>query len=172
MKKKKFIPYRRKLEGKTNYRKRLEMLKSGKLRLVVRKSLKNMTIQLVEFKVDGDKTVFGLSSKSLEKYGWTKYRRNIPAAYLVGLLAGKKAKELKITTVTPDFGIRKPHQKGVVFAALKGVIDAGIKTSLHDSNKNEAIFPDKERLKGNHTKTKINYDQIKEKISKWQNQKK
>jgi large subunit ribosomal protein L18 len=160
------LPYKRKREGKTDYRKRLNLLKSKLTRMVIRRSLKEIVIQFVNYSPDGDKILSTTRSTELKKHGLTGSKKNIPAAYLVGLLAGKKAKELKITTVTPDFGIRKPHQKGVVFAALKGVIDAGIKTSLHDSNKNEAIFPDKERLKGNHTKTKINYDQIKEKISK------
>jgi large subunit ribosomal protein L18 len=160
------LPYKRKREGKTDYRKRLSLLKSGLTRMIIRKSLKEITIQFINYHPDGDKVLLTTRSGELKKQGLTGSMKNIPAAYLTGILAGKKAKELKISKVTPDFGIRKPHKKGAVFAALKGVIDSGITTALHDSNKDEAIFPDKERLKGNHTKAKINYEQIKDKISK------
>ena len=43
---------RRRREGKTDYRKRLRLLRSGKVRMVVRKSLKNTQIQLIEYKED------------------------------------------------------------------------------------------------------------------------
>ena len=44
---------RRRREGKTDYRKRLRLLRSRKIRMVVRKSLKNTQVQLVEYK-EGD----------------------------------------------------------------------------------------------------------------------
>ena len=76
MKTKRFLPFRRKLQGKTNYRKRLELLKSNALRIVVRKSLKNITVQAVEYHPDGDKTLFTVTSKDLKEYGWKGYGRN------------------------------------------------------------------------------------------------
>jgi large subunit ribosomal protein L18 len=45
---------RRQREGRTNYRKRLKLLRSGKVRAVVRKSIKNTQIQLIEYKEKGD----------------------------------------------------------------------------------------------------------------------
>ena len=48
------VPFRRKREGKTNYKKRLGLLKSKSLRLVVRKSNKHILVQLV------DQTIFSM----------------------------------------------------------------------------------------------------------------
>jgi len=45
---------RRRREGKTDYRKRLKLLRSRKVRMVVRKSIKNTQIQFVEYKEGGD----------------------------------------------------------------------------------------------------------------------
>ena len=163
MKHRKFIPYRRKLEGKTNYRKRLEMLKSGKLRLVVRKSLKNITIQLVEFRVDGDKTVFGLSSKALEKYGWTKYRRNIPAAYLLGLAFGIEAQKKGLNEAVFDLGLYKSRKGTVLFSVLNGIVDSGM-----DVHHNKTVFPSEDRIMGKHISIEMEkeFEKVKGNIQK------
>ena len=57
-----YVKPRRRREGKTDYRKRLCLLRSGKTRLVVRKSLKNTQIQFVQYKEDGDKIILAASS--------------------------------------------------------------------------------------------------------------
>jgi large subunit ribosomal protein L18 len=101
--KKKIVEYRRKREGRTNYRKRLKLLSSNKLRLVIRKSLKNITSQLVGYDINGDQVVLGASSKELEKeFNWKFNRSNIPAAYLTGLLLGVKAKKKGIKKAILD----------------------------------------------------------------------
>ena len=41
--------YRRKREGKTDYRKRLRLLLSGKPRLVIRRSLRDISAQVIEY---------------------------------------------------------------------------------------------------------------------------
>jgi large subunit ribosomal protein L18 len=145
MKKKKFILYRRKREGKTNYKKRLGLLKSGSVRLVVRKSLRHVTVQLVEFHPDGDKTLLTASSKELGQYGWKGYTRNIPAGYLVGLLCGVKAKQQKISAAIFDQGLYAARKGTVLFSTLKGVVDGGLDVP-HDP----VIFPEEERLQGKH----------------------
>ena len=86
------VAKRRKRQGKTNYRKRLKLLKSGELRLVVRPSLKRISAQLIEFHPSGDKVIVAANSIELEKLGWNYGKGNIPAAYLTGLLIGTKAK--------------------------------------------------------------------------------
>ncbi len=53
--KKRTVPHRRKREAKTNYKKRLALLKSGEYRLVLRKTTNTMIAQIVEYHVDGDK---------------------------------------------------------------------------------------------------------------------
>ncbi len=161
------IPYKRKLQGKTDYAKRLNLLKSGKTRLVIRRSLKNVYIQFVEFNPDGDKVLSSTSSAELQKeYGLKGSLKNTPSSYLTGLLAGKKATKLKIKEVIPDLGIRKPHAGGAVFAALKGVIDAGIAMPHGEASEEGSIFPTGERIKGQHIKIKQNYEEIRNKILK------
>ena len=157
------IPYKRKRLGKTNYHKRIELLKSQKPRLVIRKSLSNILIQIVEFNVDGDKIVVSAHSNELKKHGWTYSRKNIPACYLTGLILGKKALDKGIKSVVADIGMQSSTKGNKLFSALKGVIDSGM-----DINFNEKILPDESRLSGQHI---VNYcKQLKENESKYKNQ--
>ena len=156
------LPKRRSLEGKTNYKNRLAYIKSGKPRLVIRISNKNVLIQFIEYSPDGDKIVCTTSSKALEKqYGWKYSRKNISASYLTGLLAGTIAIKKGIKSAITDVGLRTPDYGSKYFGALKGVIEAGI-TVPHDKK----IFPPSERLEGTHLKNKIDVKSIKEKIIK------
>ena len=91
------IPHRRKREGKTDYRKRLTLLKSRKPRFVVRKSLRSTICQIVKYEVEGDKVVVSVNSSDLKKLGWNFHGGNVPSAYLTGMLCAKKAKEHKIS---------------------------------------------------------------------------
>ncbi len=143
----KTVPYRRKREQKTNYAKRLKLLHSGKKRLVVRFSSSKVLAQLVEFTPKGDKVLVGTDSFALRKYGWPYSCKNFPAAYLTGLLFGKKMKEKKFTEMAVlDTGFRMPQRQGKIYAFLKGVIDAGI--SIPHGQKE--IFPDERRIQGRH----------------------
>lgn len=122
------VPFRRKREGKTNYKKRLKLLLSNKVRLLIRKSLKNILIQLIEYHEQGDKIIISISSKVLERdYGWKMNKGNVPAAYLTGLLAGLKAKQKGLKEAILDTGLQQSSVKcSRIYAALKGVIDAGL----------------------------------------------
>lgn len=122
----KTIHYRRKREGKTNYRKRLKILLSEKTRLVVRKSLKHMYAQLVEYNEDGDMVKVSAASEELKKLGWKANTGNIPAAYLVGYLLGKKAQKSKVKQAILDIGLQPSVKGSKVYAVAKGAIDAGI----------------------------------------------
>ncbi len=168
-KNKRTINYRRRSEGKTNYKKRLSLLKSRKLRLVVRKFNKNIIAQLIEYSPEGDKVISSANSRELKKYGWKLNRGNIPAAYLVGLLIGKRAKGKEAIL---DIGLQTPVNGGKIYAALKGAIDGGLKVEAE-----EKVFPKKERIEGKHIisyeKNKITekefekqFNEVKEKIIK------
>jgi len=161
----KVVPFKRKREGKTDYKKRMKLLAYNKPRLVVRKSLKNLSAQIIEYHPNGDRVVVSAHSRELIKMGWKGYRRNVPAAYLVGLLCGAKAKDKGIKEAVLDLGLHPSVKGSVLYAALKGVLDAGI-TVPHD----ESVLPPEERLVGAHTKNpeeaKKNYEMIKEKILK------
>ena len=135
-------PYKRKKEGKTNYKKRLNYIKSGFPRLVVRPSLKHIQLQVVEFHEDGDKILFSTNSKELNKFGWKAPTGNIPAAYLTGLLCGSKIKS-KIKELIVDFGLNSVIVKSRLFAVLKGILDAGIKINVKGE-----VLPEQERISG------------------------
>jgi len=136
------VPFKRRRDGKTNYRKRLALVKSGKNRVVIRKSLNNILIQIVSSTFEGDKTLITAFSKELRDMGWNFHCGNTPAAYLTGYLCGKKAKELADEFVL-DIGLQRSIKGGRNYAALKGFIDAGCKVNV-----NESIFPPEDRVKG------------------------
>ncbi|MBS3132302.1 50S ribosomal protein L18 [Candidatus Woesearchaeota archaeon] len=139
------VQVRRKREGRTNYKKRIKMLISEKPRLVIRKSLKNIHADIVEFDQKGDKVLASAHSKELEKLGWKFSRGNLPAAYLVGLLAGKKAKAKGVQEAILDIGLNKSVKGSRLYAALSGVVDAGVNVP-HD----KSVLPAKERVQGEH----------------------
>lgn len=147
------IPYRRKREGKTNYNRRRKLIASKELRLVIRKSNKNIITQISKYEVDGDKIVVGTNSRELIKKGWKGGRGNIAAAYLTGLLLGTKAKKQGIKKAILDIGLAHPTKGGVVYSALKGVVDGGVEVPH-----SEDVLPKQERIEGKHimmnTKTK------------------
>jgi large subunit ribosomal protein L18 len=153
---------RRQREGKTDYRKRLNLLRARKTRLVVRKSLKNTQVQFVEYKEGGDSIVVSAVSKELvSKYKWKYSTSSTPAAYLTGILAGKRAKDKGIEECVLDIGRYIPVTGSKVFASLKGAIDAGIQCP-HSKEK----LPKEDRLMGKHLDKNIMSDveDIKNKI--------
>jgi large subunit ribosomal protein L18 len=159
------LKYRRRREGKTNYKKRISIIKSGKHRLVIRKSLTNMYIQMIEFGIKGDKIIASSSGFELKKNGWKHSTGNLPAAYLVGLTAGKKMAKLGLKDAILDIGMQKSVPGSRIYAALKGVVDAGINVPHSDG-----VMPSEDRIKGKHIadyrKTDImkDFDSMKKKI--------
>ncbi len=139
------VPFRRKREGKTNYKKRLGLVSSGLPRMVIRKTNKNVTAQLVKSSDEGDKVIASAHTNELKKYGWKCARRNLPAAYLTGLLCGLKAKKAGVKNAILDIGMHPPIKGSVVFAALKGSIDAGLEIPH-----SEEALPSEERISGKH----------------------
>lgn len=145
MKKTKVVPYRRKRERKTHYGRRLKLLLSRKPRLVIRRFSKNITAQIVDYNPAGDEVVASAHSRELVKMGWKGARGNIPAAYLTGLLCGAKAGRKGIKDAVLDISLHTPVKGSVVYAALKGVLDAGVNVPH-----SEEILPPEDRLYGKH----------------------
>ncbi len=140
------VKFRRRREGKTNYRKRKALILSGKPRLVTRGSLRHMLVQVVEARLEGDHVLASASSKELvTKFGWRGDCGNVPAAYLTGLLAGYRALSKGIKEAVLDIGLHKPSKGSRVFAALKGAVDAGMSIPH-----GEEILPDMSRIRGEH----------------------
>ena len=139
------VSFRRKRQGRTNYRKRLKILLSNKFRFVIRKSLKNFQASVIEYNPKGDRILFTISSNALNKLGWNYGGGNLPSAYLVGLLAGKEAIKKGIREAVLDVGFNISTKGSRLYAALAGAIDAGLKIPL-----NTEILPPKERIAGEH----------------------
>ncbi len=141
------VPFRRRREGKTDYRHRIGLLKGGKVRAVVRKSNRATRVQFVEYAATGDKVVASAVSTDLAELGWTGSGKSTPGAYLTGLLAGKRAKEKGVEEAVLDIGLREPAKGATIFAALKGILDAGVDVPHSDD-----MLPSKDRITGKHMK--------------------
>ncbi|MFT4309383.1 MAG: 50S ribosomal protein L18 [Candidatus Woesearchaeota archaeon] len=139
------IKYRRAREGRTSYKQRINLLKGQKPRLIIRKSLNNITVSIAEYSPDGDMIRVNVHSSSLKKMGWTHSTGNIPSAYLTGYIAAKKAVSMGIKEAILDLGLQTKVLRGRMFAALKGALDAGMKIP-HD----EKALPEKNRILGEH----------------------
>jgi len=152
---------KRRRERKTDYNARLKLLKSSLPRIVIRKTNRYIIAQHVKSKKAQDSVVIGVNSKELLKYGWEKSGnlKSIPACYLTGMLLGKKIKEKKENKAVLDIGLIRNVKKGRIYAVLKGLVDSGI-----EIKHKEGIFPDEKRIKGEHLKNKINFDEIKNKL--------
>jgi len=140
----KVMQYRRKREGRTDYKKRLKMLVSGIPRLVVRRSNKNIVVQVVDYSDDGDHVITSANSSELKKLGWKHATGNLPAAYLTGMLAAQKSKKKDVTKAIVDFGLQ-PKACSRLYAAVKGAKDNGMDIPASDD-----IFPSEDRLSGKH----------------------
>lgn len=139
------IGFRRRREGRTDYRRRLRLLRSGMPRAVVRKSLNQTRVQVVAYGDRGDRVVASAVSGELEAFGWTVGTGNVPAAYLTGLLAGRRATQKGVKEAVLDLGVQPPSAGGRLFAAAKGLIDAGLAVPH-----GEGVSPSPERIRGAH----------------------
>ncbi|HOU70914.1 MAG TPA: 50S ribosomal protein L18 [Methanothrix sp.] len=141
------VPFRRRREGKTNYHVRYKLILSKKPRVVIRKSNGSTTLQLVLAEQTGDKTLLTVNSRALKDYGYTFSKGNIPAAYLTGLLFGKKMLALGISEGIADIGLHSSTKGNRIYAAIKGVVDAGV-----DVPHGSEILPEEDRISGQHIK--------------------
>jgi len=139
------VPMRRRREARTNYHQRLRLLKSGKPRLVARKSNRHVRAQLMFTGPQGDETIASATSEDLAEYGWEAPTGNLPAAYLTGLLAGKRAVEAGLEEAVLDIGLNTATPGNKVFAVQEGVIDAGLEVPHNDD-----VFADWGRTRGEH----------------------
>jgi large subunit ribosomal protein L18 len=111
----------------------------------VRPSNKHLTAQIIEAKPDGDRVLASAHSSELKEFGWKGSCGNLPAAYLTGLLAGRRAKAGGLSEAILDIGVHSGGSGSRIFAAAKGALKAGL-TIPHD----ESAMPTEERVKGQH----------------------
>ena len=156
--------FKRRRSGKTNYAKRLALLKSHQPRLVVRKSNNLMKLQIVQYSEKGNSTVVSSSSQELGGFNWKSNLGNVPSAYLAGFLLGKRAVAAGIKTAVLDIGLHTPMHKGRIFSAVKGVLDAGLTVPV-----GEDALPDEKRVSGKHIEAfaqKLDGEKAKKQFSK------
>ena len=117
----------------------------------------NTQVQILKPEISGDKVIASAHSRFLLKDGWKGSRKNIPAAYLTGYFAGKKALSKGVDSAIVYSGTRKYTQR--MAAVVKGVVDAGMKVPS-----DEETFPPEERISGEHLKVKNDIATVKSKI--------
>ncbi|CAM9423540.1 unnamed protein product [Chrysoparadoxa australica] len=91
------VKYRRRRDGKTDYRARKRLIcqdknkyNSPKYRLVVRFSNKYVLCQIIYATIEGDKVLCQASSRELPRYGIPTGLKNYAAAYCTGLLCARR----------------------------------------------------------------------------------
>ncbi|HEY7587986.1 MAG TPA: 50S ribosomal protein L18 [Thermoplasmata archaeon] len=139
------VAFRRRREERTDYRAREKLLRAGKARAVVRKTLNQTLVQIVEADARGDRVLAAAQSNDLKEHGWSVGTGNVPAAYLTGYLAGKRAAAKGVTEAVLDIGLHEPTKGGRVFAALQGLLDSGLRLPF-----GKAVLPSKDRIQGKH----------------------
>lgn len=138
-------PFRRRRTGQTDYTKRLALLKGRTTRVVVRRSNRAIMVQFVDYVETGDVIRAAATSRDLAVHGWDQSLGSTPAAYLTGLLAGRRAKKAGVAKAIVDFGRQEPTPGGRLYAAVKGVQDAGVTVPA-----GKEVLPAQERLQGDH----------------------
>ena len=106
---------------------------------------RNIIVQIIGVRPEGDVTYVSAYSGELKKYGWKGGRKNTPSAYLVGYLAGLKALRKGIKEAILDIGLHRPTRGAKLFAATLGGIHAGLKIPI-----GKEVLPSEDRIKGVH----------------------
>ncbi len=148
---------RRLREEKTNYRKRGTMLMGKRDFITVNITNENTQVQILKPGMTGDKVIASAHSRYLIEKGWKGSRKSVPAAYLTGYLAGKKALGQGAKDAILYTGTRKYTQR--MAAALKGIIDAGVQVPA-----SEETFPSDDRINGEHLTVKNDISKMKSTI--------
>lgn len=146
------LPFRRRREGRTDYKSRRRLVISGIPRLVIRPTNKNMTVQLIKAEPAGDDVMVSAQSSELKALGWKAACGNMPAAYLTGLLIGKRAKAKGIKNAILDIGLSARGPGSRIFAVAKGALDGGLSIPI-----DKKVLPSEDRLHGNHI---VNYSKL------------
>ncbi len=150
---------RRRHEGKTDYKARFYLLKSGKARVVFRKTNRFLQAQIVTSDIAQDKVIVTVSTKDLLQQGWPAKLagslKSLPAAYLMGCLLAKKT---KIKSGVLDIGLISHVPKSRIYAFVKGMKDSGFDIPVNDD-----VLPTDEMMNNKEETAKL-IKQLKEKL--------
>ncbi|SBT72257.1 60S ribosomal protein L5, putative [Plasmodium malariae] len=135
------VKYRRRREGKTDYRARKALIlqdknkyNAQKLRFVVRKTNNQIICQIASAHIEGDKILAEAKSKELIRYGIPVGLKNYAAAYATGLLCARRfLKSLNLDTVfigvekvTADMNENEDKDDDEERKPIKAFLDVGI----------------------------------------------
>ncbi|MGQ9780914.1 MAG: 50S ribosomal protein L18 [Nitrososphaeria archaeon] len=137
--------YRRRREGKTDYRLRKKVVASRLPFVTIRVSNKNVLLQVIRAEPSGDVALGSVQSRQLQKFGWPFSRKSIPACYLCGLMLGLRVKDKVGSRAVVYMGVEPYIVGSRAAAAIKGLIDGGLKVEA-----NPETFPDEEKIRGEH----------------------
>ena len=138
--------FRRRREGKTDYRKRKGII-IGKIPFVsVHISGRYIYSQILKPSATGDTTVASASSRDLvKKFGWKGSTKNLPGAYLTGYYLGHLAEEKNLKKAVVYSGVGRFVHGSRIASVINGARDAGLEIEIDD----EAL-PDEDRITGKH----------------------
>jgi len=138
----------------------LYLLKSGKPRVIFRKTNRYLLAQIVVSEIAQDKVLVNVTTKDLIKYGWPEKLsgslKSLPAAYLMGYLLVKKSKNIKEGVL--DIGLLTHVPKSRIYAFVKGLKDAGFDIPCNDD-----VLPTEDLINKKKETAKL-INQLKEKI--------
>ena len=142
------LRFKRRRTSETDYHRRFRMLRGGVPRAVVRVSNTQVTCQLVSYETDGDRVLASITGKGLvdlHKWPSNASKKSVPACYLAGFALAKSAISNGHKAAILDIGLAASSRGSRVYAALKGMIEAGL-----DVPHSEDILPAEERVNGEH----------------------
>ncbi len=142
------LRYKRRRNGETDYRRRMRMLRGGSTRAVVRVTNTQTICQLVDYTTSGDNVEISIDGKTLvDKFGWPldASRKSVPASYISGYAMAKAAIAAGHDEAILDIGLAASTPGNRVFAALKGMVDAGLEIPH-----SEDVLPSDDRINGAH----------------------
>lgn len=130
-------------DDKTNYRKRAALLIGRRSFVTVKVSDQNVAAQVLKPTPTGDIVIASAHSRELAKQGWKGGLNNLPACYLTGMLAAKKALSKGVNSAVLYIG--KDHFTSRVAACMKGIVDGGVNMPV-----SEESLPEQKRISGQH----------------------
>tara|TARA_B100000609_G_C17017702_1_gene332044 strand:+ start:332 stop:703 length:372 start_codon:yes stop_codon:yes gene_type:complete len=103
---------------------------------------------LVTWAAEGDKVALNVTGNDLvKKFSWpdNMSKKSVPASYLVGYALGKAAIAAGHEDAVLDIGLAASTPGSRVFAALRGMVEAGLNVPH-----SEEILPEDDRINGAH----------------------
>jgi large subunit ribosomal protein L5e len=176
------VKYRRRREGKTDYRARQKLItqdktkyNAPKYRFVVRVTNRDIITQIVASKIVGDHVVAAAYSHELPRYGVKTGLTNYAAAYATGLLLGRrllqkvgldkkyegvKETDGSLVTVDPDqkVGPRRPFKAYLDVGLARTTTGARIFGALKGASDAGIYIPHNEKRFPGYNREKKTYD--------------